>query len=67
MPLLSMAIVNEKRMGVFFCDINEQRWQLIGEQLDSAKPVMIWQTIDNRVDRQEIWWNVILLKLSNLG
>lgn len=53
--------------GRFFCDINEQRWQLIGEQLDSAKPVMIWQTIDNRVDRQEIWWNVILLKLSNLG
>lgn len=53
--------------GRFFCDINEQRWQLIEEQLDSAKPVMIWQTIDNRVDRQEIWWNVILLKLSNLG
>ena len=53
--------------GRFFCDINEQRWQLIGEQLDSAKPVMIWQTIDNRVDRQEIWWNIILLKLSNLG
>ena len=53
--------------GRFFCDINEQRWQFIGEQLDSAKPVMIWQTIDNRVDRQEIWWNVILLKLSNLG
>ena len=53
--------------GRFFCDMNEQRWQLIGEQLDSAKPVMIWQTIDNRVDRQEIWWNVILLKLSNLG
>ena len=45
--------------GRFFCDINEQRWQLIGEQLDSAKPVMIWQTLDNRIDRQEIWWNVL--------
>ena len=43
----------------FFCDMNEHRWQLIGEQLDSAKPVMIWQTLDNRVDRQEIWWNVL--------
>lgn len=48
--------------GRFFCDINEQRWQLIGEQLDSAKPVMIWQTIDNRVDRQEIWWNILYCK-----
>ena len=53
--------------GRFFCDINEQRWQLIEEQLDSAKALKLWQTVDNRVDRQEIWWNVILLKLSNLG
>lgn len=48
--------------GRFFCDMNEQRWQLIGEQLDSAKPVMIWQTIDNRVDRQETWWNILYCK-----
>ena len=48
--------------GRFFCDMNEQRWQLIEEQLDSAKPVMIWQTFDNRVDRQEIWWNILYCK-----
>lgn len=48
--------------GRFFCDINEQRWQLIEEQLDSAKPVMIWQTFDNRVDRQETWWNILYCK-----
>lgn len=47
--------------GRFFCDMNEHRWQLIGEQLDSAKTVMIWQTIDNRADRQEIWWNALLI------
>ena len=48
--------------GRFFCYMNEQRWQLIEEQLDSAKPVMIWQTLDNRVDRQEIWWNILYCK-----
>lgn len=48
--------------GRFFCDMNEQRWKLIEEQLDSAKPVMIWQTLDNRVDRQEIWWNILYCK-----
>ncbi|ATW70734.1 SAM-dependent methyltransferase [Moraxella osloensis] len=46
--------------GRFFCDINEQRWQLIEEQLDSAKALKLWQTVDNRVDRQETWWNVLL-------
>jgi 2-polyprenyl-3-methyl-5-hydroxy-6-metoxy-1,4-benzoquinol methylase len=46
--------------GRFFCDMNEHRWQLIGEQLDSAKALKLWQTVDNRVDRQEIWWNVLL-------
>ena len=53
--------------GRFFCDMNEGRWEIIEGQLESAKPLKIWQTIDNRVDRQEIWWNIILLKLSNLG
>lgn len=48
--------------GRFFCDINEQRWQLIEEQLDSAKALKLWQTVDNRVDRQEIWWNILYCK-----
>lgn len=51
-----------KKEGRFFCDMNEHGWQLIEEQLDSAKPVMIWQTFDNRVDRQEIWWNILYCK-----
>lgn len=46
--------------GRFFCDINEQRWQLIGEQLDSAKALKLWQTVDNRMDKRDIWWNVLL-------
>ena len=46
--------------GRFFCDINEQRWQIIGEQLDSAKALKLWQTVDNRMDKRDIWWNVLL-------
>lgn len=46
----------------FFCDINEQRWQLIENQLISTKLLKVWQTFDNRVDRQEIWWNILYCK-----
>jgi len=46
--------------GRFFCDMNEERWQIVENQLISAKPLKIWQTIDNRVDKQEIWWNVLM-------
>ena len=49
-----------KKEGRFFCDINEQRWQLIEEQLDSAKALKLWQTVDNRMDKRDIWWNVLL-------
>ena len=48
--------------GRFFCDMNEQRWQLIEEQLDSTKALKLWQTLDNRVDRQETWWNILYCK-----
>ena len=48
--------------GRFFCDINEQRWQLIGEQLDSAKALKLWQTVDNRMDKRDIWWNILYCK-----
>ena len=46
--------------GRFFCDINEQRWQLIEEQLVSAKALKLWRTVDNRMDKRDIWWNVLL-------
>jgi len=46
----------------FFCDINEQRWQLIENQLISTKLLKVWQTFDNRVGRQEIWWNILYCK-----
>ena len=40
--------------------MNEHGWQLIGEQLDSAKALKLWQTVDNRMDKRDIWWNVLL-------
>lgn len=46
--------------GRFFCDMNEQRWQLIKTQLKSAETLKLWQTLDNRVDRTEVWLNVLL-------
>ena len=51
-----------KKDGRFFCDINEQRWRIVESQLISTKPLKVWQTLDNRVDRQEIWWNILYCK-----
>jgi 2-polyprenyl-3-methyl-5-hydroxy-6-metoxy-1,4-benzoquinol methylase len=52
---------NEREKGGrFFCDMNEHGWQLIGEQLDSTKALKLWQTVDNRMDKRDIWWNVLL-------
>lgn len=48
--------------GRFFCDMNESRWQFIESQLKSAKSLQSCQTLDNRADRQEVWWNVLLVK-----
>ena len=48
-----------EKEGRFFCDINQQRWRIVESQLISTKPLKVWQTLDNRVDRQEIWWNVL--------
>lgn len=46
--------------GRFFCDMNEHRWQLIENQLISTKLLKVWQTVDNRMDKRDIWWNVLL-------
>ena len=51
-----------KKEGRFFFDINEQRWRIVESQLISTKPLKVWQTLDNRVDRQEIWWNILYCK-----
>lgn len=57
---LNMAIANGKKTGVFFCDMNESRWQLMESELQNMKTLKIWQTVDNRKDRQEVWFNILL-------
>ena len=47
-------------MSAFFYYINGQRWQLIENQLALAKPLKGWLTDNNRADRQENWWNMML-------
>mgnify|MGYP006877046486 CR=1 FL=1 len=37
--------------------MNESRWQLVESELQNMK---IWQTVDNRKDRQEVWFNILL-------
>lgn len=49
--------------GRFFCDLNEERWKIIENQLDNVDMLGLWQTKDNRVDRQEIWLNVIICRI----
>lgn len=56
---LNMAIANRKKTGVF-CDMNESRWQLVESELQNMKTLKIWQTVDNRKDRQEVWFNILL-------
>ncbi|OAV10716.1 class I SAM-dependent methyltransferase [Moraxella catarrhalis] len=46
--------------GRFFCDMNESRWQLVESELQNMKTLKIWQTVDNRKDRQEVWLNILL-------
>lgn len=48
--------------GRFFCDINQRRWEIIEKQLLSCKTVKTWLTTDNRPDRQEQWFNVLIKK-----
>lgn len=52
--------------GRFFCDINESRWKMIIEQLNDVICLETWISVDNRQQRQEYWWNVILKKVDNV-
>ncbi|OAV02655.1 hypothetical protein AO377_2040 [Moraxella catarrhalis] len=40
--------------------MNESRWQLVESELQNMKTLKIWQTVDNRKDRQEVWFNILL-------
>lgn len=40
--------------------MNESRWQLVESELQNMKTLKIWQTVDNRKDRREVWFNILL-------
>lgn len=40
--------------------MNESRWQLVESELQNMKTLKIWQTVDNRKYRQEVWFNILL-------
>ena len=44
----------------FFFDIYEELWQAIKQKLDRDFIDTIWLTEDQRVDRNESWFNIIL-------
>ena len=51
-----------KKEGRFFCDINEERWQFITQQLNKVILIQNWHSQDNRADRRETWFNCLLSK-----
>ena len=46
--------------GRFFCDMNEDRWESIRTKLNSSRHVSSWVTQDNRSDRNELWFNILM-------
>lgn len=44
----------------FFCDMNEERWQAIKQKLNHDFRDTIWLSEDQRVDKNEIWFNILL-------
>lgn len=52
----SERIANER----FFCDMNEGRWQAIEQKLNHDFSDTIWLTEDQRVDKDEMWFNILI-------
>ena len=51
-----------KKDGRFFCDMNEERWDIILQNITSATLIQNWQSQDRRIEKQDIWFNSILKK-----
>ena len=44
----------------FFCDMNEERWEAIKQKTNHEFKDSIWLTDDQRVDRNEKWFNIMI-------
>ena len=48
----------------FFCDMNEERWQAIKQKLNHDVNHVIWLTEDQRIDKNEKWFNILIKRLQ---
>ena len=48
----------------FFCDVNEERWQAIKQKLNHDVNHVIWLTKDQRIDKNEKWFNILIKRLQ---
>ena len=46
--------------GRFFCDINEERWNALKQKITYEFKEETWLTIDQRADRNEAWFNIMI-------
>lgn len=44
----------------FFCDMDEDRWQAIKQKLNHDFSDTVWLTEDQRVDKDEMWFNILI-------
>ncbi len=44
----------------FFCDMNEKRWETIKQKTNHEFKDEIWLTNDQRADRDEKWFNIMI-------
>ena len=48
--------------GRFFCDMNEERWESLKQKITYEFKDKTWLTADQRADRNEEWYNIIIKK-----
>ena len=46
--------------GRFFCDMNEERWETLKQKITHGFKEETWLTIDQRADRNEKWFNIMI-------
>ena len=63
---LSFKYGNSERLDGdrFFCDMNDRRIEQLLTKVPSVALVKSWQSYDKRYDNSTVWFNVIIVKLT---
>ncbi len=48
--------------GRFFCNMNEERWEALKQKFTYEFKDKTWLTTDQRADKNEEWYNIIIKK-----